>query len=78
MKGAETMKKTYRLEELDCAHCAAKIERAVAKLDGVTSASVNFMSGRMTVELPEASPAVLEEIARTVRKVEPDVELVSC
>ena len=37
------MKKIYRLENLDCANCAAKIENALKKLDGVSDASVSFM-----------------------------------
>ena len=38
------MKKTYRIEDLDCAHCAAKIEDAISRLDGVTSVRVNFLT----------------------------------
>ena len=48
------MKKVFKLEDLDCANCAAKMERAIAKLDGVTSANVSFMSQRLTIEADDA------------------------
>ena len=44
------MKKVYKLQNLDCAVCATKMEKAVGKLDGVQNASVNFLAQRMTVE----------------------------
>ena len=42
------MKKTFKLVDLDCANCAAKMEAAVQKIDGVTAASVSFMAQKMT------------------------------
>ena len=45
------MKKVFRLENLDCAHCAAKIEDAVRKMEGVTDVSVNFLSQKMVLEM---------------------------
>jgi len=53
-KGEITMKKAFKLSELDCGHCAQEIEDAVAKLDGVTKVRVNFMSQRMTLEADDA------------------------
>ena len=47
------MKKTYRLENLDCAACAAKMEAAISKLDGVESVSVNFIMQKLTLEAPD-------------------------
>ena len=44
------MKKTFKLVDLDCANCAAKMEAAVQKIDGVTAASVSFMAQKMTIE----------------------------
>ena len=43
------MKKTFELEELDCAHCAAKMEDAIRKIDGVISANISFMSQKLTL-----------------------------
>jgi copper chaperone CopZ len=44
------MKRAYKLENLCCGNCAAKIEDDINKLDDVTSATVNFMTGRLKVE----------------------------
>ena len=56
------MKKNIKLIDLDCANCAAKIEDAVKKIDGVTNASVSFMAQKMTLEAPdEIFPQVFDE-----------------
>ena len=44
------MKKKFKLEDLDCANCAAKMEEAIKKIPGVNDASVSFMTQKMTVE----------------------------
>ncbi len=71
------MKKTYKLEDLDCANCAAKMENGIQKLEGVTFASVSFMTQRLTIE---ADDARFEEIMRSVvklcKKIEPDCKVV--
>lgn len=70
------MKKVINLEDLDCANCAAKMECAVKKVEGVTNANVNFMMQRMTVEIDSENPqAVLAEIKKVCKKVEPDCTL---
>ena len=67
------MKKTFRLRDLDCANCAAKMENAINKLDGVQSATVSFMTQRLTLEADDARfDEVLKEAVRVCRKVEPD------
>ena len=67
------MKKVINLEDLDCANCAANMECAVKKVEGVTNANVNFMMQRMTVEIDSENPqAVLAEIKKVCKKVEPD------
>ena len=67
------MKKTFKLVDLDCAHCAAKMEDAIKKLPGVTSASVNFLSQKLTLEAPdELFDDLLKQAADCVKKVEPD------
>ena len=50
MKGSITMKKTFKLIDLDCANCAAKMEDAIKKLPGVTGATVSFLTQKMTIE----------------------------
>ena len=68
------MKKVFRLEALSCAHCAAKIETAVKKLDGVTEAAVNFMTSKMVIEAADdRMESVAQAAARIVKKIEPDV-----
>lgn len=68
------MKKTFKLEGLDCANCAIKIENAVKALDGVTSASVNFVTTKMVIEGDETK---IDEIVKAahdiVKRLEPDV-----
>ena len=67
------MKKTFRLRDLDCANCAATMENAINKLDGVQSATVSFMTQRLTLEADDARfDEVLKEAVRVCRKVEPD------
>lgn len=70
------MKKTFKLVGLDCANCAAKIEGAVQKLPGVSSASVNFMTTKMTLEADEdVMDKIVAQATAIVKKLEPDVEV---
>ena len=70
------MKKTYLLEGLDCANCAAEVERNVGKLDGVNSASVNFLTLKMVLDVNEEGfDETYKKIVKTVKKTEPDVEI---
>ncbi|MGX7183145.1 heavy metal translocating P-type ATPase [Enterococcus pallens] len=70
------MEKTYRLDGLDCAHCAAKIEHAVQGINGVKRATVDFMTTKMIIEAPEKEmPRICDEAEKAVHQFEPDVEL---
>ena len=62
------MKKVCRLDGLGCASCAAKIENAVAKLEGVSSASVNFMTTKMVIEGEDARMDEIMEQATAIEK----------
>ncbi len=67
------MKKKFILEGLECANCAAKIERAINKLDGVREANVNFMTQKLIIEgEDEKMPAIIQEAEKIVRNIEPD------
>ena len=67
------MKKTFLLEDLDCAHCAAKIEDAVSKIDGVEKATVNFLKSNITVEAPEETfYAIMKKAQKSVSKIHPE------
>ncbi len=71
------MKKTFKLIDLDCANCAAKMEDAIKKIDGVTNASVSFMTQKMTIEADDARfDDVVKEAVKACKKVEPDCEIV--
>ncbi|WP_343207993.1 cation transporter [Anaerolentibacter hominis] len=68
------MKKNVKLIDLDCAHCAAKIENAVRKLDGVNQAEVNFMSQNMMLDAEDDRfDIVAAEVVKLIHKIEPDV-----
>lgn len=67
------MKKIVKIENLDCANCAAKLERALNKIDGVNAISINFMAMKMCVDCADGEyAAVAEEIKAVTKKVEPD------
>lgn len=70
------MKKTYSIE-VDCANCANLMEEAAKKAPGVASAVVNFMTQKMIVEFEEGqdAKAVMQEVLKACKKVEPDCEI---
>ena len=71
------MKKTFRLIDLDCANCAAKMEDAIKKIDGVKNATVSFMTQKMTIEADdERFDEVVKLAVKACKKVEPDCEVV--
>jgi copper chaperone CopZ len=70
------MKKTYNIE-VDCANCANLMEEATNKIDGVASATVNFMTQKMIVDFAEGQDPkkVMKAVLKACRKVEPDCEI---
>ncbi|MDT2672823.1 heavy metal translocating P-type ATPase [Enterococcus dongliensis] len=70
------MERIYRLDGLDCANCAAKIERSVQQINGVEKAQVDFMSTKLTIIAPEKDiERISEEAKEVIHKVEPEVEV---
>lgn len=70
------MKKRFNLEDLDCANCAAKMEDAIKKIDGVEDAGVNFLAQKMFVEAPaEKFDEIMDEVVKVCSKVEPDCRI---
>lgn len=70
------MEKLCRVDSLGCASCAAKMERQIAKLPGVTGCSLNFLTGRLRLDAEEQHiDSILEEAARIIRRIEPDARL---
>lgn len=71
------MKKTFVMEDLDCAHCAAKMEEAIAKLEGVTSVTVNFLAQKMILEAEDDKfDSVVKQAVEICKKIEPDCVIV--
>ena len=71
------MKKTFKLEDLDCANCAAKMEAAVNKLEGVQKATVSFMTQKMTIEAEDDKfDEVVQAAVKCIAKVEPDCRVI--
>ena len=69
------MKKRYKFV-VDCANCAAKVEAAVKKIDGVNDATVNFMAQKLVLDADDARfDQILKEVEAVAKKVEPDCEL---
>ena len=67
------MTKKFKLTDLDCANCAAKMEDAIKKLDGVNDASVSFMMQKMTIDADDARfDETMKEVVEVCKKVEPD------
>ncbi len=71
------MKKIFRLKDLDCANCAAKMERNIKKVKGVNDASVNFLTQKMTVDAEDSRfEEIMDEVVKLCHKVEPDCVIV--
>ena len=71
------MKKVFKLIDLDCANCAAKMERAINQINGVQKATVSFMAQKLTLEADDARfDEIVKEAVKCVKKVEPDCEVV--
>ena len=70
------MKKVYKLENLDCANCAAKMEDAINKIDGVENANVSFMRQRLAIEADESILSeIIEKAQKICKKIEPDFRI---
>ena len=71
------MKKTFKLIDLDCANCAAKMDDAIRRIDGVTAVTVSFMTQKLTLEAEDSRfDAILKEAVRVCKKIEPDCQIV--
>lgn len=68
------MKKKYKVE-VDCANCAQKIEEALNKLEGVNSAEINFMFGKLTIDADDINDELLQTILKEGKKVDSDFNL---
>lgn len=70
------MKVKFKIKGIDCANCAAELERAIQKIDGIDSASLSFMTERLVIELDDKrKEEVLERLKKVVKKEEPDATI---
>ena len=71
------MTKTYKMQDLDCANCARKMEDAIRKLEGVTEVHVNFLTQKMILTADDARfEEIVREAAMCIRRVDPDCQVV--
>jgi copper chaperone CopZ len=71
------MKKKYVIEDLCCANCAAKMEDAIKKIEGVNDAAINFMAQKLTIDAADDRfDAIMKEVKKTIAKIEPDCTLI--
>lgn len=70
------MKKKFKIVNLDCGHCAVKLENALSKIEGVDVVKVNFLTSKVTLEIDEKNEEdIIEQIYKVTKKTLPDVEL---
>ena len=71
------MKKKFELTEVDCANCAAKMEDAINKIDGVNEATINFMAQKLTIDADdERFDEILDEAQKSISKIEKGCEII--
>ena len=71
------MTKTYKMQDLDCANCARKMEDAIRKLEGVTEVHVNFLTQKMILTADDARfEDIVKEAVKCIRRVDPDCQVV--
>ena len=70
------MKKKFKMQDLDCANCAAKMEDAIKHIEGVSDATVSFMTQKLTIEADEERfDEIMKEVVSVCAKVEPDCRI---
>ena len=70
------MEKSFRLIDLDCANCAAKMERGINKIKGVNSCTVNFMMQKMIIDInDDIFDSVMDEVEKVIKKIKPDCKV---
>ncbi len=71
------MKFVYCLEDLDCAHCASKMETAISKIKGVQSVQISFLAQKLTLEADENSiDEIMKKAVSVCKKIEPDCHII--
>ena len=71
------MKKSFKIEDLCCANCAAKLERAIEKIEGVEKVSLNFIAEKLTIEAEEDKfECIMKECIKLAKRIEPDCRII--
>ena len=71
------MKKKFKMENLDCAHCAAKMEDGIKKIDGVKECTLSFIAQKLVIEADEADfERIIKDAKKVIKKIEPDCTLI--
>ncbi len=73
------MTKVYKLQDLDCANCAAKMEKGASKVSGVKEVRFNFLTQKMTLEVEDDKDIekIVAEIQKVCAKIEPDCKIIT-
>ena len=71
------MKKKFKMQDLECAHCAAKMEEGIKKIDGVIDVSISFMTQKLVIEADEeAFDEIMKKVVAVCKKIEPDCKII--
>lgn len=71
------MRKSFKLDEIDCANCAQKLQEKIQALPGVEAASVNFMTQKLTLQAADDEfEAVIDSVVELTARIEPDCEII--
>ena len=70
------MHRSLKIQNLGCANCAAKMENDINKLDGVSKASISFMTQRLTLDADDTRfDDIINECDRICKKYEPETSI---
>lgn len=70
------MKSRFNIKGIDCANCAAELERKIEKIDEITNVSISFMTERMEIEYEEGKKEeMIKKLIKTIKHEEPDVKI---
>ena len=70
------MKSRFKIKGLDCAYCAAVLERAIEKIDGIDNVSISFMAERMELEFEDVKKEeIMKKLNKVIKREEPDVKI---
>ena len=65
----------FKIKGLDCANCAAELEREIQKIEGVTKVSISFMTERIEIEYESSEEEIIKKIQKVIKREEPDVSI---